>query len=146
MWGFRGGFRGDSFSIGKFDWDIVCNKVIDLYKLSDISVLRVVKTEQILSGNILAQGVVAAPFKYYCCHQKRRKLAETFCWGQIPFPDIFDFRGSFARLSRGFRGNSSGLFDFPLKHLLFSAAAAAGWCAAAGWLAGWLAGLLRLPA
>ena len=43
----------------------------------------------------------------------------------LPFPKVFDSCGSFARLSRGFRGNLSGFFDFPLKHLLFSAAAAA---------------------
>ena len=53
---------------------ILYNKVIDLYKLFPIYVsLGWSKLNKFLSGNILAQGVVAAPFKYYCCHQKRRK-------------------------------------------------------------------------
>ena len=69
---FAAAFAAIRFRLGN-SIGILYNKVIDLHKLSDISVLRVVKAEKNLSGNILAQGVVAAPFKYYFCHQKRRK-------------------------------------------------------------------------
>ena len=53
-------------------------------------------------------------------------------YGNVLTWDLSRRFSTFARLSHGFRGNSSGFFDFPLKHLLFSAAAAAA-AAAAGW-------------
>ena len=93
--GFRGGFRGDSFSIG-----ILYNKVIDLKKLSDISVLRVVKTEQISfrqhpgtrSCSSTAQVLLLSS-------EEEERLLKLFA-GARYLSRIFS---TFAVLSRGFR-------------------------------------------
>ena len=131
---FAAAFAAIRFRLGN-SIGILYNKVIDLYKLSDISVLRVVKTEQISfrqhPGTRSCSSTVQV---LLLSSEEEENLLKLFA-GARYLSRIFS---TFAVLSRGFHAafaeNSSGLFDFPLKHLLFSAAAA-GWSAAAGWLA-----------
>ena len=124
---------------------ILYNKVIDLYKLSDISVLRVVKTEQISFRQHPGTRSCSSTVQILLLSSEEEENLLKLFAGARYLSRIFStfafFREAFARLSRKF----VWVFRFSPETLALQCCCCCS-LVCCGWLAGWLAGLLRLLA